>query len=119
MSEIKVEEYARTELGDIYSIIGKYERGQFGEICVQLGDFYTKKPHGEEWERHLKIGQLIDLIEVGDVVKVLDIDWVRIIGIDDKDILESFIEDVKEENWKILSIVTHEQFQSMEYRLGG
>ena len=55
--------YARTESGIIYVVLNKYERGRFGEICVQLGDFYTKKFEGEEWENHLKIGNIIDLIE--------------------------------------------------------
>lgn len=114
MEEIKVGEYARTELGNIYSIIGKYERGQFGEICVQLGDFHTKKPHGEEWERHLKMGQLIDLIEEGDYVNGYKVDFVQngeiIYNHNHPYRLNMFAKDIK-------SIVTKEQFQDIEYRL--
>ena len=60
-----IEEYARTNYGNLYKVIGKYERGQFGEICVQLGNWKTGESEGEEWERHLKISKNIrDLIEV-------------------------------------------------------
>lgn len=38
-------------------------------------------------------------IEVGDIVRVQDHDWDRIFNIDNEDILESFIEDIIEENW--------------------
>ena len=110
MEEIKVGEYVRTVTGSIDKVDALYD---LIENTIHL--------ENHKWQDIKNIVKhsfnIIDLIEVGDVVKVLDIDWVRIIGIDDKDILESFIEDVKEENWKILSIVTHEQFQSVEYRL--
>ena len=56
-------EYARADTGNIYLVIGKYERGAYGEICVQLGDFYTGEPCGEEWENHLKIGSLLDVLK--------------------------------------------------------
>jgi len=60
---------------------------------------------------------IMDLIEVGDVVRVLDYEWDRIFNIDDEEILESFIEDCKENNWKLTSIVTKEQFAQIEYKV--
>lgn len=48
---------------------------------------------------------------------MLDHEWDRIFNLDDEDILESFKEDLEEENWKLISVVTKEQFASIEYRL--
>ena len=64
---IEVREYARNECG-IYKIIGKYERRDPYDLCVQLGNFYTGEFEGEQYESRLKIGKLIDLIEEGDFV---------------------------------------------------
>ena len=117
--EIKVEGYARTKTGEIYIVLGKYERGQFGEICVQLADFKTKEPQGEEWERHLKMSEnIIDLIEMGDYVNgerveevfrdgIVYYDKLRIHTTENNDYFE---EDIK-------SIVTKENFASMQYKL--
>ena len=65
---IEVREYVRNECG-IYKIIGKYERRDSYDLCVQLGDFYTGEFEGEQYESRLKIGKLIDLIEEGDIVE--------------------------------------------------
>lgn len=56
-------EYARTNNGNLYIVRGRYERGAYGEICVQLGDFHTGEFCGEEWERYLKIGSLLDVLK--------------------------------------------------------
>ena len=60
---------------------------------------------------------IIDLIEVGDIVKVLDIDWIRVFKLDDKDFIEAFKEDLENGDWKLLSIVTKEQFSQAEYKI--
>ena len=65
---IEIGEYARNESG-IYKIIGKYERRYSYDLCVQLGNFYTGEFEGEQYESRLKIGKLIDLIEVNDIVE--------------------------------------------------
>ena len=70
---IEIGEYARNESG-IYKIIGKYERRYSYDLCVQLGNFYTGEFEGEQYESRLKIGKLIDLIEVGDYVNGTEID---------------------------------------------
>ena len=66
---IEIGEYARNESG-IYKIIGKYERRYSYDLCVQLGNFYTGEFEGEQYESRLKIGKLIDLIEVGDIIEI-------------------------------------------------
>lgn len=60
---------------------------------------------------------IIDLIEVGDVVKVKDNDWVRILYADDKDMLDAIIEDILEKNYKLLSILTKEQYNQNCYKV--
>ena len=60
---------------------------------------------------------IIDLIEVGDIVEVLDHDWTRVFNIDDEDILESVIEDIEEGNWKLRGILTKEQYEQNCYKL--
>lgn len=60
---------------------------------------------------------IIDLIEVGDIVEVLDHDWLRVFNIDDEDILKSFIEDCEENNWKLQGITTKEVYEQNCYKL--
>ena len=112
-NEIKVNEYARDDFGNLFVVIGKYERGQFGEICVQLGDFKTKEFAGEQWERHLKIGNIIDLIECGDYVNGYLVEQI------DKDgfiVIHQGGYTFKSPNW-IKIIVTKEQFESISYKV--
>lgn len=117
--EIKVNEYARDDFGNLFVVIGKYERGQFGEICVQLGDFKTKEFAGEQWERNIKIGNLIDLIECGDYVNgkqvsnVDKVDNTNFIEWTDGDMYKTEIENDK----FIETIVTKEQFESKSYKV--
>lgn len=133
--EIKVNEYARDDFGNLFVVIGKYERGQFGEICVQLGDFKTKEFAGEQWERNIKIGNLIDLIQCGDYVngyKVVetykdkqlngwqvgktkeDETWLGVV-VSSKMIKEPLQEYF--DNEIIKTIVTKEQFESISYKV--
>lgn len=118
-NEIKVNEYARDDFGNLYVVLNKYERGQFGEICVQLGDFRTKEFVVEQWERHLKIGKIIDLIKGGDYVngyKVISIldgfanGTMEIELSNHTRIYRHHIEDIE-------TVVTKEQFESISYKV--
>ena len=117
--ENEIKEYARNEYGDLYVVLNKYERGQFGEICVQLGDFKTKEFAGEQWERHLKIGNIIDLIQCGDYVNgkevIMDLqkskEWYK-----SKDDFITCKDYTFEEN-EIKTVVTKEQFESISYKV--
>lgn len=111
--EIEVGDYVRTRAGHFYKVTKIDKNGlvywnkiQCGWSIEQLKDIIVK---------HSK--NIIDLIEIEDVVKVKDHDWIRIFNIDDENILESFIEDCNENNWTLLSIVTHEQFENIEYKV--
>lgn len=89
-------------------------------MCVQLGDFYTGEPKGEDYESELKLGDLIDLIEEGDYVNgypvkripnfdnvlcVFDLNIMEWIPLKDIDVLET--------------IVTKEQFEEIGYKIEG
>lgn len=115
MSEIKVGEYVRTEFGNI----GKFYRPASERSDVYY--IYIAKDGMKISSRYDSVVKhsfnIIDLIEEEDIVKIKDHDWIRVFNIDDKITLKSFIEDCEENNWTLMSIVTHEQFQSMEYRL--
>lgn len=120
MEEIKIGEYTRNEDGYIEKI----------DSCDRLTNIY-KDEDGKlrKWEGEDAFGNeysslivkhsknIIDLIEVEDIVKVKEHDWIRVFNIDDKITLKSLIEDCEENNWTLMSIVTHEQFSSLEYRL--
>lgn len=122
MSEIKVGEYVRTKEGYI---------AKLKEHLDNLGSYLFDKPihtiESDKWtaisEKELEkqiVNQspnIIDLIEIEDIVKVKDHDWIRVFNIDDEVTLKSFIEDCEENNWTLMSIVTKEQFQNIEYRL--
>ena len=110
MSEIKVGEYVRTRDGRIFKVKQINEGYLIEDIEYGgLGCFI------EYAVKHSF--NIIDLIEVEDIVKAKDHDWIRVFNIDDKITLKSFIEDCEENNWTLMSIVTKEQFQSLEYRL--
>lgn len=112
-----MKEYARTEFG-IYKVIGKYERNRGNNLCVQLGDFYTGEFKGEEYESNLKLGNLIDLIEVKDIVVMLDTKFNTkdYIFIDDNEMLKAVKKDLKD-RCKLLEILTHEQFEANCYKI--
>lgn len=117
-----MEEYARNEFR-IYKVIGKYERNRGDNLCVQLGDFYTGEFEGEEYESNLKLGNLIDLLEVGDYVNGYRIDeiddWNNLIhkarGIN----RSGFSIPVAQYNEDIITILTHELFEANCYKVKG
>lgn len=95
-------------------IITKYIVDEEYYIAVETG-IATKK---DETILLGKISEnIIDLIEVGDIVEVLDHDWLRVFNIDDEDILKSFIEDCKENNWKLQGIMTKEVYEQNCFKL--
>ena len=77
-----------------------------------IDELYINKPYIEKYSK-----DIIDLIEVGDIVEVLDHDWLRVFNIDDEDILKSFIEDCEENNWKLQGIMTKEVYEQNCFKL--
>lgn len=110
---IKIGDYARDNRGEIFRVMNFYERGEHGEICVQLADFRTGRFLWEDWERDLIINSDIRrLIKVGDYVngyKVFNTEnGIEIL--DDGMIDSIFINEIKD-------IVTKEEFESIKYKL--
>lgn len=103
----KVNEYIRTNEGNIY----KYNENNENNEKVFIDNF-------EEMLNVVKHSKnIIDLIEVDDIVKVLDMDWIRILKLDNEEEIEMFKEELEENNYKLLSIVTKEQFADIEYKV--
>ena len=126
---MKVGDYVRTKNGEIgklvnvevYYVLGQNDKDKFSCVlfnnsyapCIVSNDFIIKK------------GQLIDLIEVGDYVNGLKVSRVggTYHGRKDKAIYCDRCVDKETGKWtmiyddEIKSIVTKEQFESMEYKV--
>lgn len=119
--EIEIGYYARY-YGKIYKVLNFYERNRHNDLCVQLGDFKTNEFCGEDYQSLMRVKEnIIDLIEIGDYVnghKVLD----KIYDNHTKlwhlrlDTTNELIDNVV--NTDIKSIVTKEEFESREYKVG-
>lgn len=144
MSEIEIGEYVRTEYGiskliEIRKVDGCEEQKKyiFDDISDELwsGDLPNELWKSEiEWHeekfnnkiflKHSK--QLIDLIEVKDVIKYR-IDNISttletkgyiegIVDVSDEEMLQRI---KNQKSYKILEILTHEQFEANSYKVGG
>lgn len=110
--EICVSEYVRTKAGHLYKITRIDENGliywnkiQCGWSMEQLKDIVAK---------HSK--NIIDLVEVGDIVHIKDVLHEDITYIWSEDYLKALKEDIQN-GIKLVSIVTKEQMQSIEYKV--
>ena len=113
--EIEVNDYVRTEFGNI----GKFYRPASESSDVYY--IYINKDGNKISSRYDSIvkhsNNIIDLIEVGDILRVFDnlSETEEKVNIFDDEILKAVKEDIKDNNYKILSILTHERFSSLEY----
>lgn len=113
--EIKVGEYVRTEFGNI----GKFYRPASESSDVYY--IYINKDGNKISSRYDSIvkhsNNIIDLIEIGDILRVFDnlSETEEKVNIFDDEMLKAVKKDIKDNNYKILSILTHEQFSSLEY----
>ena len=104
---MKVGEYVRTDncIGKVYDICHKEEDyykfiiENHGTLRICDSDYIVKSSPN-----------IIDLIEVGDILTIRDIFG----NLSKVEVDENF----KLLSGKIISIVTHEQFSQMEYRIG-
>lgn len=110
--KIEVGEYIRTKNGIIAKVINtKY----YIELYIECeGGELIKKGNIKKHSFNI-----IDLLEVEDIVKMKDNDigYLEIIYINDEKMLEAVREDSEDNNIKIVSIITKEQFESMEYEV--
>lgn len=113
--KIEVNEYVRTEFGNI----GKFYRPASESSDVYY--IYINKDGNKISSRYDSIikhsNNIIDLIEIGDILRVFDnlSETEEKVNIFDDEMLKAVKEDIKDNNYKILSILTHEQFSSLEY----
>ena len=117
---IEVGEYGRTNTGKIFIFAWlEYESGKREESKVLLGNgkiIENKFYYFKENEKIVKHSpNIIDLIEEGDYVN-----GVRILDVTGDYIHTAEYDCCKERlSKKLKSIVTHEQFKSVEYIVGG
>ncbi len=107
--EIEVNDYVKLDNGNIGNVIA-VEKGSIMLDIVSnrwVGMCCIKK-HSQN---------LIDLIEIGDILRVFDnlSETEEKVNIFDDEMLKAVKKDIKDNNYKILSILTHEQFSSLEY----
>lgn len=121
-NKIEVGEYARTKKGRI----DKVERFSAG-LCIwccengmHIDECNCVGTHLEDIVKHSK--QLIDLIENKDVLKVRIDKTIIFLGIDEctSDVkYKELIESIKNGEYELLEILTHEQFEANCYKVGG
>lgn len=111
--EIEMGEYARTQNGFIFKVVGKEYYKDYEDEWLQ-GELLLSGDWKEHVIKHSK--SLIDLIEVGDIVRGKDNHLFEVYAVGSDSVyinnLEEFIhiEDIK-------SIATHEQMKEMEYKV--
>lgn len=119
---IEVGEYVRTENGYITKIcecLGKdigYKNMQHYDVdnFIHYRGFIIYK---EDIKAHSK--NIIDLIEVGDIVEIQNkLDGAKTIFDLNKYTIDIYKEQIKNESIKILSILTHEQYEQNCYKVG-
>lgn len=104
--EICINDYVRTDKGYIFKIDEEKKNLQMLKFLdVEYGNIVKHS------------NNIIDLIEIGDILRVFDnlSETEEKVNIFDDEMLKAVKEDIKDNNYKILSILTHEQFSSLEY----
>lgn len=111
--EIELGEYIRTQGGIIFKVVGKEYSKDYEDEWIRADKIFLG-----EWKEHVikHSKSLIDLIEVGDIVRGKDNHLFEVYAVGSDSVyinnLEEFIhiEDIK-------SIATHEQMKEMEYKV--
>ncbi len=124
VDKIKIGEYIRTKKGIIakvcaYQELRFYDENRVGAIFYS---FYTDKGEIADVDVSKHKIDIMDLIEVGDVLKLKDEeeDFVFCVGIARENetlTYQELIDKIKSSEVKLLSIVTKEQFNEVEYEV--
>lgn len=114
-NEIEIGEYVRTKAGNIDKIKSiKQNEILFENSIIK----YTEENIKNMVVKHSK--DILDLIEVGDVLKIKEDNSICYIGLEkDETTLtyQEIIDEIKNNKIKLLAIVTKEQFRSIEYKI--
>lgn len=105
--EIEVGEYVRVKE---WNVIGKILKTTVSRIYIDSLGFRLTR---EQIHKHSK--DIIDLIEVGDLIKSKEDE--RIIHIFNTEMLKALKEDIENGDITIETVATSEQFESIEYKL--
>ena len=122
MDKIQPKEYVRTVDGKI-GIFDKYSSRPETSIYKSPFDCFIRLKNRKTPLQCCRdyivkhSNDIIDLIEIGDILRILDNlgGCEHKVDIDDKIFLEETKNNFKDKTWKLLSILTHEQFSSLEY----
>lgn len=110
---IKRNDYARLNTGKIVRVIGIKEN-KLNKKAIYYGVYE------QDWFDSMAVenfsDNIIDLIEVGDIVHIKDVLHEDITYIWSEDYLKALKEDIQN-GIKLVSIVTKEQMQSIEYKV--
>lgn len=112
-NNIKRDDYVKLNTGEIVRVIGIKEN-KLNKKAIYFGVYE------QDWFDSMAVenfsDNIIDLIEVGDIVHIKDVLHEDITYIWSEDYLKALKEDIQN-GIKLVSIVTHEQFASIEYKL--
>lgn len=117
--KIEVGEYVRNESGYIHKVdsfdkLTNFFKDEDGKLKEWVGENVFGDTISEIIVKHSK--NLIDLIEVGDIVELVDVLSQEVIYIWDKEMLEAVKQDIKE-GQTLKSILTKEQFEIVKYEV--
>ena len=124
--EIKVGEYVRTKDGNITKIkalVGEdpdYKNMKIYEVDIILDKYNDLGLYEEDIKAHSPY--IIDLIELGDVIKYKEMFETKanephILNLRNQKEVDKFKKCVEDKLVAYISVVTHEQFQGMEYKV--
>lgn len=119
MEEINVGEYVRSKYQGIFIISHinvDFDDGDYKKVCICQNEkvAFTSIDVIKQLKHSFNI---IDLLEVGDIVKVLDDGLIRILHAYDEEMLEAIKEDINAEDLKLLSVATKKSFASIEFNV--
>ena len=122
-NEIGIGEYGRTNKGKIFIFawLGNSDGKRYtNKVLLGDGKIFENKFYyfddGEEIVKHSK--NIIDLVEVGDIVRIKDVLHEDITYIWSEDYLKALKEDIQN-GIKLVSILTKEIYMANCYKVGG
>ena len=124
--EIKVGEYVRTIYGEIFKVIELPKKNESYILVDEEVDRSIDRDCNDNCLEKAEITKhspyIIDLIEVGDVIKYKE--WYEtkanepnILNLRSQKEVDNFKKCIKYKDIIYMSVVTHEQFEGMEYKV--
>ena len=120
--KIEIDEFIRTKKGLIAKVCAYQDLTTYDDkgISVTLHSFDTDKGKIADIEVAKHSKDLVDLIEIGDVLKLKEDNSAYYIGLEKDEITityQEIIDTIKENKTELVSIITKEKLKEMEYKL--